>query len=89
MLGIDLKHNRLIGGIEMENTLLLCETARLHQRDVEREIAVRQIANQVKTAKPGRIKRFIMLNSSSNQGGTQAKAGEAFSGDHLILTTKT
>jgi hypothetical protein len=47
----------------MQNPLLLCEVAKLKQRDRLNEIALRQIANQAKAAKitrPDSIKWFVM-----------------------------
>jgi len=67
----------------METPLLLSEVAKLQQRDVVKEVALRQLANRAKTTKisrPGTIKRFTMLSFSSKQDGIAIKAGEAFSG---------
>lgn len=66
----------------MINPIQLCDVARLHQRDVNKEIAARQNANQAKKtsiARPGSIRRFIMLSFSSNRGGNTANAAEALS----------
>jgi len=66
----------------MMNPILLCEVAKLHHRETEREINTRQIANQAKTtktARAGRIKRFIMVSFSSTQNGGAGKLGEVFS----------
>jgi hypothetical protein len=66
----------------MINPIQLCDVAKLHQRDVKKEIASRQIANQAKNAaiaRPGSKKRFIMLSFSSNRGGNTANAVEALS----------
>lgn len=48
----------------MENTLLLCQVAKLHQRDVEKEIASREIVNQVQAARPGLGKRLATVSES-------------------------
>ena len=60
----------------MMNPILLCEVAKQHHRETEKEINARQIANQVKTTKTARaerIKRFIMVSFSSNQNGGARK----------------
>ena len=44
----------------MDNPILLCEVAKLHQRDVDNEIALQQIAKQAQAARLGLIKRFII-----------------------------
>jgi hypothetical protein len=43
----------------MQNPLLLWELAELHQREVEKEIALRQLTNQVKTTT---ISRLELIN---------------------------
>jgi hypothetical protein len=66
----------------MINPIQLCDVARLHQRDVKKEIASRQVANQAKKAtiaRPGSKKRFVMLSFSSNRGGNAANTVEALS----------
>ena len=63
----------------MMNILLFCEVVNLHQRDVENEVGLRQIANQAKIekiARPETIKRFILASFSSNQDGRAAKLRE-------------
>jgi hypothetical protein len=60
----------------------MCEVAKLHQRDVEKEISSREITNQAKPKKINRLgwlKRFVILNFSSNQAGKTSQAREAFS----------
>ena len=67
----------------MINPIQLCDVAKLHQRDVEREVASKQITKQAqthKTAKSGTLKRFIMMNFYSSQDGQTTKIREAFSG---------
>ena len=67
----------------MENPLILSEVAKLHQRDVVNEVALRQMTNQANTTKISRlgtVKRFVMLSFSSKQDSIAIKAGEAFSG---------
>lgn len=47
----------------MQNPLILCEVAKLKQRDIMKETALRQIANQAKASKiarPDSIKWFVM-----------------------------
>ena len=54
----------------MENPLLLSEVAKLYQRDVVNEVALRQMTNQANTTKisrPGMVKRFVMLSFSLNK----------------------
>ena len=66
----------------MINPIQLCDVAKLHQRDVNKEIASRKNAIQAKKtsiARPGSIKRFIMLSFSSNRAGNTANAVEALS----------
>ena len=48
----------------MGNSSLLYEVAKLHLRDVDREIAKIQVAKQTKASKPGLIKRFKIVRKS-------------------------
>jgi hypothetical protein len=48
----------------MQNPLILCEVAKLKQRDILVETALRQIANQAKAGKitrPDSVKWFVMV----------------------------
>jgi hypothetical protein len=52
-------------GVEkMGDSSLLYEVAKLHRRDVDREIALMQVAKQAKAAKPGLAKRFENVSKS-------------------------
>ena len=67
----------------MINPIQLCDVAKLHQRDVEREVASKQFTNQVqthKTIKPVTLKHFIMMSFHSSQDIRVTKAREVFSG---------
>ena len=67
----------------MINPIQLCDVAKLHQRDVEKDVSSRQVANQVqthKTIKPVTLKQFIMMSFHSSQDGRTTKAREVFSG---------
>ena len=48
----------------MYYTNILCEMAKLHQRDIETEIILRQIAKQAQAAKPGLMKGFTFISES-------------------------
>jgi len=48
----------------MANPIILYEIAKRHQRDLDKEIALRQIVKQVKAAKPGLRKCVIIANKS-------------------------
>ena len=66
----------------MIHPIQLYDVAKLHQRDVEKEIASRQIPNQVTTpriSKPGVMKRIIMVSFYSTRENLSAKAGGAIS----------
>jgi hypothetical protein len=66
----------------MIHPIQLYDVAKLHQRDVEKEIASRQISNQVTTSrisKPGAMRRNIMISFYSTRENLSAKAGEAIS----------
>lgn len=75
----------------MENTLLLCQVAKLHQRDVEKEIALRQITNQVKVAKEvrkGLVRTYYQARVSFLKNKVERRKYETISPDeHLILNT--
>jgi hypothetical protein len=63
------------------NMLLFCEVPSLQERDVEKEVGLRQTAHQDKTAKntkPGTIKRFIMVSFSSTQDDPTAKPRKTY-----------
>ena len=67
----------------MINPIQLCDVAKLHQRDVEREVASKQFTKQVqrhKITKPAMLKHFIMMSFHSSQDGQTTKAREVFSG---------
>jgi len=67
----------------MMHPILLFELARLREREIRREIASRQISYQVKTtqtARPGLIKRLIMVSFTPNKNRGAAEAENAFSG---------
>ena len=67
----------------MINPIQLCDVAKLHQRDVEREVGSKQFTKQAqthKTANPGTLKRFIMMSFYSSRDGQTTKTREAFSG---------
>ena len=66
----------------MINPIQLCEVAKLHQREVEVEVASRQITNQTNTPKRdkiGSIKRAVLVNFSSHKNRSRVKVGEAYS----------
>jgi hypothetical protein len=48
----------------MGHSSLLYEVAKLHLRDIDREIALTQIAKQAKVTKPGLVKRFEIVSKS-------------------------
>ena len=67
----------------MINPIQLCDVAKLHERDVVRKVASKQITKQAqthKTIKPGTLKRFIMMSFHSSQDGQTTKTREVFSG---------
>ena len=67
----------------MINPIQLCDVAKLHQRDVESEVASKQFTKQAKihkTIKPGMLKHLIMMSFHSSQDGRTTKAREVFSG---------
>jgi hypothetical protein len=67
----------------MISPIQLCDVAKLHQSDVEREVASKQSTKQAqihKTAKSGTLKRFIMMSFYSSKDGQTTKTREAFSG---------
>jgi hypothetical protein len=70
----------------MENSLIIYEVAKLHQRDVLREVALRQLANQAKTAKPGLIKRFVVASEIFLKKMVVRQKQDAYSPDgHLVI----
>lgn len=77
----------------MENPLLLSEVAKLHQRDVMKEIVLRQEANQVKAtkiARPGLIKRFVLVSETLLKKLVVRQKHETLSPDvHLFINTNT
>jgi hypothetical protein len=48
----------------MSDSSLLYEVAKLHLRDVDREIALIQVAKQAKATNPGLIKRIEVVSKS-------------------------
>ena len=71
-----------IRGVKMENPLLLYEVAKLHHRDVDKKVSLRQESGQAKTSKisiPGLVKRFVMVAFSPKQNRSAGKMGEVFS----------
>jgi hypothetical protein len=75
----------------MDNPLIICEVAKLHQRDVLREVALRRLANQAKAARitrPGLKKRFVMASESLLKKRVVRQEQETLSPkEHLVVNT--
>jgi hypothetical protein len=48
----------------MYNTTILYDLAKLHQRDIDKEILLIQIAKEAQAARPGLMKRFTLMSES-------------------------
>ena len=66
----------------MINPIQLCDVAKLHQRDLEKEVALRQeakLAESTKFFRPRSVNRFVMLSFFSRSNDRATKSAVAVS----------